>query len=104
MASGRRAFTEVAGVSGTVTVSVRTRSDQEWTISQVSTRCSAAPIGARCDVAVNGDHISKMLPAGDVASGDPPIIIGPSDTMTVTWQSLTAGAVCNVTVIYDDGN
>lgn len=104
MASGRRSYTEVAPASGVVTVSVMTGSTQEWTVSQVSTKCTAAPVGALCNIAVNGDHISKMLPAGDVASGDPPVRLTGSDTMTVIWQNLTPGAVCQVTVLYSDGN
>lgn len=102
MSAGRRAFTEVATGTGTVTVRVRS-GFQNWTVSQVSTKCDAAPIGALCEVNINGDFISKMLPAGDVASGDPPVDVGPNDTLNVVWRNITAGATCTVTVIYDDG-
>lgn len=102
MATGRRPYTGIAPASGIVSVQVQPGA-QEWKVTQVSTECSAAPVGAACRVRVNGTIISKMLPAGDVASGDPPVQLTPADTMTVDWTGLTTGAVCNVTVLYDDG-
>jgi len=94
--------TGVAPASGTVTVSWNTNG-LVWTVQQVSTECSAAPVGATCRLYHNGTLISKMLPAGDVASGDPSIPLRPGELMSVVWTGLTTGALCKVTAIYEDG-
>lgn len=93
--------TAIAPASGAVTITISSGA-QEWSVQQVSTTCSTAPVGATCRLYKNGSIVSKMIPAGDVASGDPPVRLLVGEQMTVVWTGLTTGAVCNATVIYDD--
>ncbi len=103
MSRTRISYTEIANASGNATIRVYPGA-QTWVVAQVSTECSASKIGATSYVRINGDIISKMQPAGDVASGEPshPVREG-GDVMTVTWAGVTVGAVCKATVFYDDG-
>lgn len=94
--------TSIAPASGAVTITISSGA-QEWLVQQISTTCDAAPVGATCRVYKDGAIVSKMLPAGDVASGDPPVRLLIGEQMTIVWTGLTTGAVCNATVIYDDG-
>lgn len=102
---GRRVMplpTAIAPAGGGVTVQWGS-SGLDWVVQQVSTECSAAPVGATSRLYHNGTLISKMLPAGDVASGDPPVPLNVGENMSVVWTGLTPGAACKVTVIFDDG-
>lgn len=94
--------TAIAPASGSVTVPISSGA-QEWVVQQISTTCDAAPVGATCRIYKDGAIVSKMLPAGDVASGEPYVRLLVGEVMTVVWENLTPGAVCNVTAIYDDG-
>ncbi len=94
--------TAIAPASGNVTITISSGA-QEWMVQQISTTCDAAPVGATCRVYKDGAIVSKMLPAGDVASGDPPVRLLIGEAMTIVWTGLSTGAVCNATVIYDDG-
>lgn len=95
-------FTGIAPASGVVTIQISSGA-MEWNITQISTECSAAPVAARCVIRKNGAIVSKMLPAGDVASGEPSIPLLPGEVMTVGWTGVTVGAACKATVFVDDG-
>lgn len=96
-------FTQIVAVGGGATIPISSGA-QEWTVTQVSTECEpAAPVGATCRVRKNGAIVSKMLPNGDVASGDPPVILNVGDVMTVVWTGMTVGTACKATVLLDDG-
>jgi hypothetical protein len=64
---------------------------------------AASAVGAKCAVRLNGALISPLVPSGDAASGDPPVWVGPGDTLTVEWVGATAGGVGSMVVIYDQG-
>jgi len=90
--------------AGTATATIQTRSNfRTWTVSQVSVEMPGAPIGATCDARKDGALITPLIPTGDAASGDPPIVLRPGQTLTVEFAGCTPGAVGTVFVVYDDG-
>jgi hypothetical protein len=96
-------FTATVAASGAAVVTIRTGSRRRrWVISQVSVEMATAPVGATCAVRLNGALISPVIPTGDSASGDPPVTVEGSDTMTVEWAGCTPGAVGTVLIIYDE--
>ena len=104
MAYGDQAFTGVVDSSGALTITVRPSGRQTWTVSQVSVEMASAPSGASCMIRKNGSPISPVIASGDAAAGDPPVILRPSDRLTVEWTGATAGLIGRVFIIYDDGN
>lgn len=101
MAYGDAAYDGIVGAAGTLTVSfgpgARTRT---WTVSQVSVEMSSAPVGATCAVRKGGRLVTLLIAQGDVAGGDPPIVLRGGETMTVEWAGCTAGDVGHVLVVY----
>lgn len=102
MPYGEVGLSAVATAGGTATITIRS-GRQRWTVSQVSTEMINAPSGSTCVMRKNGNIITTLVANGDVAGGDPPIEIGPGDSLTVVWSSVTPGQVGKATVIYDDG-
>jgi hypothetical protein len=91
-------------VGGTATVTFKTPSNRSvYTVQQVSVEYTTAPIGCTCVVRKNGAFITPMIPTGDAASGEPPIVLRGNDKMTVTFAGAISGQIVNVFVIYDDG-
>jgi hypothetical protein len=99
MATGT--YSAKVGAGGTATVTVRTPSREAWVISQVSTELPSAPSGASSDIRLNGNLVTVMVPSGDAASGDPPITLLDTDTLTVNWGSCTPNTVAKVLVFYE---
>ena len=101
--SDDQSYQATANASGvatvTITISGRTRM---WSVSQISTECPSAPIGATCVVRKNGSLVTPLISTGDVAGGDPPLSIRPQDVLTITWTGLTVGTVAAVYIIYDE--
>lgn len=94
--------TQTVLADGTAVVEFRSGA-QTWKVSQVTTEMLTAPLGATCRLRRNGVLISKMLPRGDVASGEPSYIIGPADVLSVTWAGCTPGVAAQANATYDDG-
>lgn len=104
MASADLALTVAVTAGGTATANVQTRTNfQTWTVSQVSVEMSNAPIGATCTLRKDGALITPLIPTGDAASGDPPVILRPGQTLSVTFAGCIPGSLGTVFVFYDDG-
>lgn len=107
MAIKDTSFTAIATAGGVAVVTVSSGA-QKWVVQQYSTECvfgavSGAPIGAQCFVRKNGSIITRLISAGDVASGVPYLELRTGDVSTITWTGVTPGASCKVTAIYDNG-
>lgn len=75
-----------------------------YTVKQVTVEYASAPIACTCAVRKNTSLVTFMIPTGDAAGGDPPIVLNQSDVMTVTFASATPGDTVQVTIFYDDGS
>jgi hypothetical protein len=95
-----RSFSVRIGAGGTGTVTIRTGSRETWIISQVSIELPSAPSGAIADLRLNDDLVTPLIASGDVASGDPPVTLLPTDTLTVNWSSATPNLIGRVLVFY----
>ncbi|SRR6266540_2607250 len=91
-----------ANASGRAVASIRASGMRHWNITQVSVELPLAPVGATCSIRRNGRLVSPIIPTGDVASGEPPVPLGPGDEMTVEWAGCTPGQVGSGLVIYDE--
>jgi hypothetical protein len=97
-------FTPIVAADGTAKVTVKVRNGLDvWSITQVSLELSTAPAGATCYVRKNGYPVSPAVPTGDTVAGDPPVILQPSDELTVEWTGCTPGTAGRVLVTGDDG-
>lgn len=104
MAAADDSFSVTVAAGGTAVQRIQTKTKfQTWTVSQVSVEMPTAPIGATCYLRKNGIGITPLIPTGDAASGDPPILLRPGETMSVEWAGCTAGDVGTVYIVYDDG-
>ena len=96
-------FTAVVAAGGTAVVTVRpSQKLRTWVVTQVSVEMGTAPIGAACVLRKNGALVTPLVATGDAASGDPPVVLYGSDTMTITWTGCTPGDVGTVLMFYDE--
>lgn len=93
--------TAVVAVGGSATVTLKTTRQQQWRVSQVSIEMANAGSGAFCALKLNGYAVTAMVPNMDAAGGDPPVDLGPSDSLTVEWTGCTVGSVGKVTWFYE---
>lgn len=99
-----REFSTPIVTDGTATIRVRSR-PQTWVVSQVSVELSGLiPAGATCRLRKNGSLITIIVPSGDAASGDPPVVLNAADEMTVEWAGCTPGAIAKAFVIYAEAH
>lgn len=104
MAYADMALSDQVAADGTAVVPIRVSTGiGQWTVTQVSTDMSTAPIGSTCELRKNGNMVTPMISTGSVAGGDPPVVINAADVLTVSWAGCTPGDVAKVFVIYDDG-
>jgi hypothetical protein len=104
MAYGEATYDALVAASGAAVVAFGpTSRAQTWTVSQVSVEMAAAPIGATCALRRGDRLVTLLIPTGDVAGGDPPVVLRGGETLTVQWGGCTAGDIGHVFVIYDDG-
>jgi len=89
--------------SGTGTLTVRPTRGQTWTVRQVSIEAPDVGFSSSCAVYKNGSAISPLVPQMDAAAGEPPIILHPSDVMTIVWTGGTSQALLKALITYDDG-
>jgi hypothetical protein len=95
--------TSVADANGDADVSIMPYRRQVWKVQQVSTEAPAA-LGTALSAVYKGDFlISPLLAKADVASGDPPVQLRPSESLTVRWSGLVPGDRVRAIFIYDDG-
>jgi hypothetical protein len=97
-----RTYTCVVTGAGVGTVTVDTDRRMTWSVQQVSSEMATAPGTAACVIRKNGYLVTQMIAQADVAGGDPPVELLPSDVMTVVWTGATPGDVGKVLVTYDE--
>lgn len=97
------ALSGTANAAGELVLTIRPPRQQTWTVSQVSVECLTAPGGATCDIRLSGRLVAPAVPQQDAVSGDPPVIVRPSETLQVVWAGLTPGDPGAALVFYDDG-
>lgn len=94
----------VIGAAGTATLTFQPTGGQNWVVSQVSISAPTVGASATCVVNRDGYLITPMVPQGDAAAGDPPIVVRNGQRLTVVWGAAVVGAGVQALVIYDDGN
>jgi hypothetical protein len=95
-----RTYSVTIGAGGTGTVTIKTDSPESWTVAQVSIEMPSAPSGATAELRKNDYLVTPMIAAGDVAAGEPYVLILPSDILTLKWIGCTPGAIGKVLVFY----
>lgn len=78
--------------------------NQVWEVTQVAIEMDTAPAGATVNIRVMGSLIAPSPSARRAsASGDPPIFLHGSETMTVEWAGCTSGDIGRVLAVYRRG-
>lgn len=102
-------YSALITAAGTASVIIKVPSSRrKWTVQQVSVKVNdvgataGAPPGATSTITLNGSFLTAIIPTGDSAAGDPPILLYPADTMTVSFTGCTSGAVASVLAILDE--
>ena len=103
MASRQQSRTCVVAATGVGQVDLTNRTNQTWALTQVSIRLAAAPLGSTAELQYNSVFVTALIATGDAAGGDPPVVLLPSDTVSVVWSGCTSGQIGTVLVFYDDG-
>lgn len=96
-----RPYSGAVLANGTLSIPVVPTSSATWEVTQVSTEMPTAPSGSLCIIRKNGIKVTDMISTGDVAGGDPPVILRQSDKMTVEWTGCTPGHIGTVGVFYN---
>lgn len=87
---------------GTLTITIApTQSFMTWIIGQITVEMANAPIGAVCVLRKRGALVTPLIPTGDAAGGDPPLLLRAGETATVKWTGCTPNAVGTVFYMYD---
>lgn len=81
----------VSDASGNASIQFVPRSTRTCRVNQVSTAMRTAPSSATCELQLNGRYVTTLVAQGDVADGDPPILVTPTDTLAVVWTGAGAG-------------
>lgn len=108
MTQQNRTRTAVVAASGAATIVLETYGGT-WTVTQVSIELATAPVGAQAALRLYrsgsavGFLVTPLVATGDVASGDPPIVVAPEDTLQVEWTGCTPGDLTKALFVYDDG-
>lgn len=97
-----RSYTAVVTGGGIATIGISPLKQVEWVVSQISVEMAGAPSSASCIVRKNGRFITPLVPSGDAATGDPPVTLWPTDTLTITWSGATPGLVGAAMIFYDE--
>ncbi len=104
MAYAELTQTDVVAGDGTATIEIKVAGGiNTWTLTQVSVELPEAPSGSTCEMRKNGSLVTLLIPTGDAAAGEPPVMLRPTDLVTVSWAGCTPGDVARVLVFYDDG-
>jgi hypothetical protein len=89
------------GAAGTGTINVRTNAAVSWVVAQVSIELPSAPSGATADIRKNDYLVTPMIPSGDVAAGDPRILLRQTDTLSINWAGCTPNTIGKALVLYE---
>lgn len=103
MAQANLTYTYPARVDagGRAVVTVTPKGMIQWLVRQVSVSMTTAPGAASCQLALNGSALTALVPQLDAADGVP-VMVRPSDRLTVEWSSCTPGDQGTVLVLYDE--
>src|SRR6266536_4911705 len=94
-----KSYTAIVAGDGTAVATITPDRGLTWVVSQVSVELPGAPAGATCAVRKNGALVSPIIPTGDTAAGDPPVVLMLGDALTVEWAGCTPGTVGKVLVL-----
>ena len=72
-----------------------------WRVMQVSIEMTSAPLGSYAQLTKAGRLISPMLTT-DVAGSGPPVYLRGTETLVVTWYSVTPALIGRLKLIYDE--
>lgn len=102
---GVRTFAVPVGVNagGTAAATLAFTGTGQRKVLQISVQMKTAPVGATCEIDLNGTFVSALIPTGDVADGEPALPLLPTDVVTVNFAGCTPGQTGTVLFIYDDG-
>jgi hypothetical protein len=103
MAIDVRSLNGVISAAGTLTLTFRATSRQNWIVSQVSINAPLVGGGAMAAVYRDGAFITPLVPTGDAAAGDPPVPVRYGHVLTVGWTGAVVGAAAEASIIFDDG-
>lgn len=99
---GDSSYTVTVDGAGVAQLTVMPPPRRKWLVTQVSVEMPAAPIGATCDIRKNGALVTPLIPTGDAASGEPPVLLRPNDQMAITFQGCTPGDVGSAWLSYTE--
>lgn len=98
-----RDYVATANAAGVATISIGPTGIQQWLVRQVNIELpDPSPSGATCRWRKNGGAGSPLVPDTDTAGGDPPVMLRPSDKMTIEWTGLNSGQTCRAMAFYDE--
>lgn len=86
--------------SGILTTTFRVRGNQATRATQVTSKMVGGA-GSTCELQLNGNLISPMVPTGGAAGGVPYPEVGPGDELSLVWTGATPGLVGKMVVIYE---
>ena len=101
MPSQSKQLTANVAAGGTATITVQPYGGRPWNVTQVSVELPTAPVGATCSLRKNGYLVTPLIPTGDAAAGDPPVLLLPEDLMTIEWAGCTPGTLAKALILYD---
>jgi hypothetical protein len=96
-------LTGVVPASGSITLTIRPRARQQWTIAQVGIRASGVGPTAKGNITKNGIIVTPFVANGDAPAGEPTILLRTGDRMAAEWTGALAGARVEANFIGDDG-
>jgi hypothetical protein len=88
-----------SNAAGDLTLTFTWRGGQLCRVTQVSNKMTGGE-GALCEIRVNGAFICPMVGDRDAADGTPLDLVS-GDELTVVWSLAPAGAVGEMTAIYN---
>ena len=103
MAQDIATYSQTVSAAGSATVRIRPLRLQTWTVTQVAVEMPPVA-GQTCELRRNGFLVSPVVPTQDAVGGDPPVLLRPSDELTVEWTNCTPGDVGKVQVFYEYGD
>jgi hypothetical protein len=74
---------------------------ENWRVTQVSVKGTAAPAGSQVELRKNDAFITPIIATGGVAAGDPPTdIFRHYDELQVVFTGQTPGTLFGITIFY----
>lgn len=93
-------YTATVDAAGEARVPIDSGGQLSWLVTQVSIELATAPAGSTCSLRKNGKLVTPLVPTGDAASGDPPILLRPGEILAVEWTGCTPGDSADVFIVY----